>query len=132
MIESNDLAFAKALKFLRQESGKIQFALALDLQLPNQQALSEYESGKKHFTPEFILKLCACFAISVDRFHQLATQLSKQSHLKIKPPSQQETDHEQQLQLLMLRKKNLELVLEKHRLECELYEIKIKLGWLEE
>ena len=127
MIQSTDLAYARVLKFLRMESGKIQYALAFDLQLPNQQCLSDYESGKKHFTEDFILKVCAYFDISTQRFYQLAAQWSRTESNKSEKKMIAESNAEQSYKLLQLQKKNMELILEKHKLECELYELKIKL-----
>jgi len=131
MIEPDDIPFAKKLRELRIRSNKIQFQVALELGLRAQRVLSEYESGKRHFTEEFIEKICNYFKIPLGSFPKSKAGAnirpyvwSRSTERKVAEPLAQ---NDEEIKLLLLRKENVELKLEKLKLEAQLKDALCKL-----
>lgn len=132
MIESNDIIYAQLLKILRTESKKIQFEVALDLNLHDQRVLSDYESAKKHFSDEFIKKICGVFKISFEEFHKRAKKIGLDKTITSRLANEKkdrsgEMNNDNEIKLLFYRKENIELKLEKIKLELLLCKAQFKL-----
>ena len=60
-----DKRCANKVKILRKKHGIKQLSMAQYLALDGQQQYSDLENGKKHFSPEVMLKICDLFRISL-------------------------------------------------------------------
>jgi transcriptional regulator with XRE-family HTH domain len=112
MILERDIRYAAKLRALRKKYNIIQYTMASELNLKNQQEYSDYEKGKKHFPDVLVMKICTFFRIPILDFIQ--EPLKKYGHDFI-----QEKDHSEisnakttEIKLLLYKKLYIEAKME--------------------
>lgn len=112
-ISEIDKRCAKELKLLRKKHNLGQKELFENLGLATQQQYSDLENGKKHFTQDLILKICALFHVSILQFvndqsksFNLSVILNKEDYQILENSMDSET------KLLVYKKLFLELKIE--------------------
>ena len=108
-----DKQCAKELKLLRKKHNLGQKVLFENLGLATQQQYSDLENGKKHFTQELILKICALFHVSILQFVNDQSKSSNLSFILNREDYQiLENSMDNETKLLVYKKLFLELKIE--------------------